>query len=262
MDPPAIGLAAALGVRSLQVHRRPRVAILPTGDELVPPGRPLPKGAIRESNGQALAAAVREAGGEPLLLAPARDLRSSLRRALRRARGADVLLTVGGVSVGARDLVRGALLDAGARLSFWKVAVQPGKPFTFGTWGPTLVFGLPGNPASAFVAFELFVRPALRSLCGLQGDGRVHLFARLARAQLKGAARTLCLRVHLEAVRGAGLPWATPLPSQRSGDLSSLAGADALALLSAGRTRYRRGARVPVVLFRPPSAPAPLRHAP
>jgi molybdopterin molybdotransferase len=262
VDPAAIGLGAALGERWLQVHRRPRVAILPTGDELVPPGRPLRPGAIRESNGQALAAAVREAGGEPLLLAPAGDRPGSLARALRKARGADVLVTVGGISVGTRDLVRGALADAGARLAFWRVAVQPGKPFTFGTWGRAAVFGLPGNPASAFVTFELFVRPALRALAGLPGDGRVHGFARLAEPVEKGGARTLCLRVRLEPGRGPGFPQATPLRTQRSGDLSSLAGADALALLAAGRIGFRRGALVPVVLLRAPAAPGLPRHDP
>jgi molybdopterin molybdotransferase len=173
-----------------------------------------------------------------------------------------VLVTVGGISVGARDLVRGALADAGARLAFWRVAVQPGKPFTFGSWGEGTVFGLPGNPASAFVTFELFVRPALRALAGLPGDGRVHGFARLAEAVEKGAPRTLCLRVRLEPGQGPGCPWAVPLRTQRSGDLSSLAGADALAQLAAGRTRFRRGALVPVVLLRAPAAAAPLRHAP
>ena len=92
---------------------------------------------------------------------------------------------MGGVSVGARDLVRGALRRAGARLRFWRVAIQPGKPFTFGLWNDTVVFGLPGNPASALVTFELFVRPALRALAGLAGDGRVGALVRLARVQDK-----------------------------------------------------------------------------
>lgn len=158
--------------------------------------------------------------------------------------------------------MRGALAEAGARLAFWRVAVQPGKPFTFGTWGGAAVFGLPGNPASAFVTFELFVRPALRALAGLPGDGRVHGFARLAEAVEKSGPRTLCLRVRLEPGRVPETPWAAPLRTQRSGDLSSLAGADALALLDAARTRFRRGARVPVVLLRAPAAPGVLRHDP
>ncbi len=255
IDPAAVGLAAALGYAAVPVHRRPRVLILPTGDELVPPGRRLRPGQIRESNGVALVAAVQDAGGEARKLAAARDQAGSLARALRGARGMDVLLTVGGVSVGARDLVRGALRRAGARLQFWRVAIRPGKPFTFGLWGDRVVFGLPGNPASALVTFELFVRPALRALAGLQGDGRVGAWVRLARAQEKPSELTVYLRVRLGGPPGTpGLPWAEALRTQQSGDLMSLAGADALAILPAGRERFRRGAAVRALLLRPPRA--------
>ena len=178
------------------------------------------------------------------------------------ARGADVLLTVGGVSVGAKDLVRQALTDSGALLAFWRVAVQPGKPFTFGIWEHSAVFGLPGNPASAYVAFELFVRPALRRLAGLVGDGRIHGHVRLAIAWEKAAGRTQCLRVRLGKARGTGHPWATPLWTQRSGDLNSLVGADALALLDAKRTHFRRGAVVPALYLRAPEALESFRHDP
>ncbi len=253
VDPAVVGLAAALGHRELAVHRRPRVVILPTGDELVPPGRRLLPGQIRESNGVALVAAVQEAGGEARKLPAVRDRAGSLERALRGARDLDVLLTVGGVSVGARDLVRGALRRAGARLQFWRVAIRPGKPFTFGLWGDKVVFGLPGNPASALVTFELFVRPALRALSGRVGDGRVSTWVRLARAQEKPAELTVYLRVRLTAPPGTpGLGWAEPLRTQQSGDLTSLAGADALAILPAGPTRLRRGAAVRAIVLRPP----------
>jgi molybdopterin molybdotransferase len=251
VDPPAVGLAAALGLRTLPVSRRPLVAILPTGDELAPPDRRLRPGQIRESNAAALAAAVREAGGEPRILPIASDAPAALARALRAARGADLLLTIGGVSVGPRDLVRDALRGAGARLAFWRVAMRPGKPFTFGTWGDVAVFGLPGNPASALVTFELFVRPALRARAGLAGDGRVHGWVRLARAMEKPPALEVYLRVRLAPPpRAAGLPWAEPLPTQRSGDLSSTVGADALAVLPAGAARLRRGAPVRALLLR------------
>ena len=251
VDPAAVGLAAALGLRSVPVRRRPRVAILPTGDELAPPGRRPGPGQIRESNAAALAAAVRDAGGDPRVLAIAPDAPAALARALRAARGADVLLTIGGVSVGPRDHVRRALQRAGARLAFWRVAMRPGKPFTFGTWGEVAVFGLPGNPASALVTFELFVRPALRARAGLAGDGRVHAWVRLAEAQEKPPALEAYQRVRLgPPPEVAGLPWATPLHTQRSGDLSSLSGADALAVLPAGTARVRRGAPVRAVLLR------------
>jgi molybdopterin molybdotransferase len=164
----------------------------------------------------------------------------------------DVLVTVGGVSVGARDLVRGALRGAGARLRFWRVAIRPGKPFTFGLWGDTVVFGLPGNPASALVTFELFVRPALRAMTGRPGDGRVKTWVRLARDQEKPSELTVYLRVRLTDRPGTvGLPWAEPLRTQQSGDLSSLVGADALAVLPAGTRRLRRGSTVRAVLLRP-----------
>jgi molybdopterin molybdotransferase len=253
VDPGTVGLAAGLGRVELLVRRRPRVAILPTGDEVVPVGAaPLP-GQIVESNGPALAAAVREAGGEPVLLPIARDDAASLRRALAAARGLDVLVTTGGVSVGARDLVRAALTRAGARLDFWRVAMRPGKPFAFGRWGRTAVFGLPGNPASALVTFELFVRPALRALAGQAGPGRLRVRARLASAQEKPAELEAYLRVRLRPARG-GLV-AEPLRTQVSGNLSSAAGHDGLAVLPAGRTRVARGAPVEVIVLHPPHGP-------
>jgi molybdopterin molybdotransferase len=253
LDPAAVAIAASLGKVELLVRRRPRAVILPTGDELVLPEQAPRAGQIRESNGPALAAAVREAGGEARLLAPARDRAESLARALRAARGADLLLTVGGVSVGARDLVRGALERAGARLDFWRVAIRPGKPFTFGLWGRTPVFGLPGNPASALVTFELFVRPAVRALQGLTGDGRLRAWVRLTRELEKPRDLTMFVRVRLGArPRGPAFPWAEPLRTQKSGDLSSLLGADALAVLPAGRARFRRGNVVMARFLRAP----------
>ena len=249
VDPGTIGLAAGLGRSELHVRRRPRVCILPTGDELVPVGRAAGPGQIVESNGHALAAAVREAGAEPLILPIARDESGAIRRAIEAARGVDVLVTSGGVSVGARDLVRTALTRAGARLDFWRVAMRPGKPFTFGRWGRAAVFGLPGNPASALTTFELFVRPALRAMAGLSGTGRLRLTARLASAQEKPAELEVYLRARIRRVDGDLV--AEPLRTQVSGNLSSTAGHDALAVLPAGRTRVPRGARVDVVLLRP-----------
>jgi molybdopterin molybdotransferase len=250
LDPGTIALAAGLGRAELLVHRRPRVAILPTGDELVPVGRVPGPGRIVETNGHALAAAAQDAGAEATLLPVARDEAASLRSALRAARGADVLVTTGGVSVGTRDLVRAALADAGARLDFWRVAMRPGKPFTFGRWEAAAVFGLPGNPASALVTFELYVRPALRALAGLAGTGRLRVEARLGAAQEKPPELEVYLRVRLRPAPG-GLV-AEPLRTQTSGDLSSAAGHDALAVLPAGRARLARGARVEAIVLRAP----------
>jgi molybdopterin molybdotransferase len=249
LDPGAVGLAAALGLARLAVVRRPRVAILATGDEVVPLGRRLAPGQIFESNAHALAAAVREAGGEPHLLGIARDQPAALGRALRRARGADVLVTIGGVSVGDRDLVRSALEAAGTRVDFWRVAIRPGKPLLFGRLGRTLVFGLPGNPASALVDFELFARPALRALGGMTGSGRVRIRARLDAAQVKPADLLVCLRCRV--VRRGEAAWVVAHRTQVSGDLTSSAVVGGLALLPAGRTRIPRGAVVETILLAP-----------
>jgi molybdopterin molybdotransferase len=250
LDPGTIALAAALGRPEVLVHRRPRVAVLPTGDELVPVGRTPGPGQIVESNGHALAAAVRDAGGAPTLLPPAGDDPATLLAALEAARDADALVTTGGMSVGTKDLVRSALARAGARLDFWRVALRPGKPFTFGRWDRTAVFGLPGNPTSALVTFELFVRPGLRAMAGLPGDGRLRVMVRLGAAQEKPPELAVYLRARLRR-DGAELV-AEPLRSQTSGDLSSAVGLDALAILPAGRARLRRGARVEAIVLRPP----------
>jgi molybdopterin molybdotransferase len=251
VDAGAIGLATALGRSEVLVHRRPRVALLATGNELVPMDRMPAPGEILDSNSHTLAAACVEAGAEPVLLPLARDERAPLRAALRAARGFDVLVTSGGVSVGERDLVRSALEAAGARLDFWRVAIRPGKPLAFGRWGRTAVFGLPGNPASAWVTFEIFVRPALRLLAGLPGTGRVEVLARLSRAQEKPRGLTTYLRARARMARGE--VWLDALPTQQSGHLSSLVGVDALAVLPPRPGRLARGARVPAILLRPPA---------
>jgi molybdopterin molybdotransferase len=194
---------------------------------------------------------VAEAGGLATRLPIATDDPAALRSALRRARGADVLVTTGGVSVGDRDLVRQALQAAGARLDFWRVAMRPGKPLAFGRLGRTLVFGLPGNPASALTTFELFARPALRALAGLPGSGRVVVRGRLATAQEKPAELAVYLRVR--AVRHGAALELVPLRTQLSGNLSSTAGVDALAVLPAGRPRQPRGTQVEAILLRAPS---------
>jgi molybdopterin molybdotransferase len=250
VDPGAIGLCASLGRARVAVHHRPRVAILPTGDEVVPLGTRPARGQIVESNSHALAAAVAEAGGRPTILPAAADRLAPLDRAIRRARGFDVLITCGGVSVGDRDLVKEALAGAGARLDFWKVAARPGKPVAFGRLGRTLVFGLPGNPASALVTFELYARPALRALAGLPGAGRTVVTGRLAAPMEKPAGLTVYLRVRAER-RDGGLVLSA-LRTQASGNLSSATGHHALAVLPPGRSRFAANARVEAILVRDP----------
>ncbi len=254
LDAGALALAASLGSPRLDVHRRPRVAILPTGDELVPSGHRRSAGQIVESNGIALAAAAWEAGAEPDVLPPIPDDPRALARALRAVRRHDAIVTVGGVSVGDRDFVREALAAAGARLDFWRVAMRPGKPFAFGRWGKAAVFGLPGNPASALVTFELFVRPALRRLAGLAGSGRLLLPVRLATRVEKPRGLAVFLRVRLRR-DGAALV-AEPLATQVSGNLSSAALLDALAILPARHAALSAGARVEAIVLRAPGTGA------
>lgn len=250
VDPGAVGLAAALGRTELLVHRRPRTGILATGNEIAPAGGPSPPGTIPDSNSHAIAAAAAEAGAVPVVLPVARDDRAALSRALASAEGLDALVTIGGVSVGDRDLVRPVLAGAGAEIDFWRVAMHPGRPMAFARWGRLPVFCLPGNPPSAFGAFEILVRPALRTLQGLSGCGRLELTARLSAPQEKPRELTVYLRCALRESGSGTL--ADPLPGEHhSGPLSSLCGVPALAELPAGVARLPRGARVRVRVLRP-----------
>ena len=166
LGPAQIGALAAAGVSELTVARRPRAAVLTTGSELRLPGEELEPGQIYEANGPIVTAQLRAAGAEVERLAPAADEADAHREALARGLGADVLVTTGGVSVGPHDLVRSVGGQLGVEEVFWRVAVKPGKPLWFGVRDDTLVFGLPGNPVSSLVCFELFVRPAVLALQG------------------------------------------------------------------------------------------------
>jgi molybdopterin molybdotransferase len=166
LRPADIGLLASLGAAVVRVSRRPEVAILATGDELVEIGQPLGPGQIVNSNAYTLAAAVEEAGAVARVLGIARDSADATRRAFADALASDMVLSTGGVSMGSFDIVREVLAGLGVRERFWKVAQKPGKPLTFGVREPTPVFGLPGNPVSALVCFYIYVRPALRAMMG------------------------------------------------------------------------------------------------
>jgi len=244
VDAGTVGLAAALGRTELWVHRRPRTGVLATGSEIAPVDGPAAPGTIPDSNSHAIAAAASEAGALPVVLPVARDDRASLRRALAAAQGLDALVTIGGVSVGDRDLVRPVLAEAGARIDFWRVAMHPGLPAAFGRIGRLPVFCLPGNPASALGAFEILARPALRALQGLAGSGRLELPARLSAPEEK--PRHLTVYLPCELRQSAGTTWAVRLPGEHARPLSSLAGLGALAILPAGVARLRRGAPVAV----------------
>ena len=227
-----IALAAAMNHPWLTVARRPRVAILATGDEVVMPGEPLGRDRIVSSNSIALAAAVRAWGGAPLVLGVAPDEADALRRMVRGARGHDLLVTTGGVSVGERDLVRQTLGGAGMALDFWRIAMRPGKPLMFGRLEGAPVLGLPGNPVSALVCALVFLRPALARLSGLdpdREDARLRRRVALARALPANDRREDYLRSRLVPGPDGALR-ADPFPVQDSSMLAPLARSDCLAV--------------------------------
>ncbi len=229
MTPGRVALAAAMGHGTLPVRRRPRVAILATGDELVAPGNPAGPDQIMASNSFALAGIVAQAGGDPLDLGIARDDHADLARAIgeAKAQSADALVTLGGASVGDHDLVQAALLKAGMTPGFWKIAMRPGKPLMQGKLGDMVVLGLPGNPVSSIVCGHVFVVPLVRAMLGLAPNAMQNLTAaRLGRDLPENDERQDYLRATL-AMTQDGL-MATPFPKQDSSMLATLARADAL----------------------------------
>ncbi len=245
LGPAEIGLLAALNRAQALAHPRPRVAILATGDELVAPGGALAHGQIVDSNSPALAAAAALAGAQVTHVARAADSEDALRAALQRALAeADVVLTTGGVSMGTRDLVKPLLAELGA-VHFGRVAIKPGKPLTFATVGRSLVFGLPGNPVSTLVMFELFVRPALRLLGGQRAIQRPRASARLRAAIRHEPDRLEFQRAVL--TEDADGPWADITGGQSSSRLLSMVGANALVLVPQGTGDLPAGAWVEAV---------------
>jgi molybdopterin molybdotransferase len=239
VGPVQVGALAAAGLAAVRCHRRPRVAVLATGTELRGPGERLGPGEIYESNTAMLAVQLRRAGAVPDVLGVAADDAAATRAALERGLAADVLVTSGGVSVGEHDLVRGILGELGAAEVFWRVAVKPGKPIAFATRGETLVFGLPGNPVSSLVGFELFVRPALLALQGAAAPAPAFLPGRLAGSLRRNPGRD-------ELVRARAEPGGTlqPVRGQDSHMIVRAAAANALVLVPRGDGELPDGAEV------------------
>ena len=250
IGPGEVALLAAQGILELAVHRRPRVTILSSGDELIEPSAGPPKrGQTVNGNAYALAQAVRDAGGVPLVGPIVLDTREATEAAVAAGLEADVLVTTGGVSVGDHDHMGPALARrCGEALGFWKVALKPGKPLLFGRAGACAVFGLPGNPASALVTFELFVRPLLLALQGHARVRRRPLTAIAAHPLPAGGQRAEYLRCALTP-QPNGTLLADSRRSQSSGALSSLAGADALLIRPIGAPAVEPGGEVRVLLL-------------
>lgn len=224
-----IGLAAAANNPWVTVHRRPRIAILATGDEIALPGDPIPPGGIVSSNAHALAALVRAAGGEALVLPIAPDDRAAIAEAAEAAGHCDMLVTTGGASVGEHDLVQAALGPEGFALDFWKIAMRPGKPLIWGRLGRTPLLGLPGNPVSALVCGAIFLVPALAVLSGQPAAPPPTRRAVTGTALAANDGRFDHLRATLSADPDGRLV-ATAFRAQDSSMLATLARADALVL--------------------------------
>jgi molybdopterin molybdotransferase len=242
LEPARLGALAAAGVSEVTCARRPRAAYLTTGTELRPPGAELEPGQIYEANGVILAAQLASAGAEVERLAPVADEAAAHREALARGLEADVLVTSGGVSVGPHDLVRAVGAELGIEEVFWRVAVKPGKPLWFGVRDRTLVFGLPGNPVSALVGFELFVRPAVLALQGASEPGPRFEAGLLERPVRRNTARDELVRARSSLRDGEVV--LEPVSGQESHMIVRAAEADALALVPRGEGELAEGARV------------------
>jgi molybdopterin molybdotransferase len=247
LGPAEIGLLASLGFGRVRVARRPRVAVLATGSELVPLGSPVGPGQIRNSNSYTAFGQVREAGGEPVLLGIARDDREETRRLVARALEEDVAITSGGVSVGEFDFVKDVQDELGVERLFWGVRVKPGKPVSFGTRGATLVFGVPGNPVAAMVCFEFYVRPALLAMQGRKDVYRPHFTAVSEEPVAPARDRVEARRCRL-GVRDGAWTFSTTGP-QGSGILRSMALADGLVFVPTGFAGGPAGTALTVMLL-------------
>ncbi len=245
LRPQDVGMLAMLGLAEVRVYHQPRVAILSSGDELLPPGAPPQPGKIYESNAYTLAALVREAGGQPIHLGIAADRAEAVQKRLDRAveTGAHLILSSAGVSVGAFDFVR-SVVEKHGELGFWRVNMRPGKPLAFGNYRGVPFVGLPGNPVSAFVGFEVFVRPGLYKMMGLEGWQPV-----VRKAVLEEPVSSDGRESYLRAVVAEkdGALYARLTGHQGSGNQFSLVQANAFVVVPAGVKSLSPGAEVEIL---------------
>ena len=254
LGPAQLALLAALGETEPSCHPGPRVAVIPTGDELVDPALEPGPGQVADVVSSALPAAVAEAGGEPLLVRRAADTEEEVRRALRDARNADLVVTVGGVSMGEYDFVR-RVIETEGELDFWRVAMRPGKPLAVGRVAGTPVVGLPGNPVSALVGFEVYVLPAMLAMSGRGGWSRPRRRCTLT----QDASTPAGLRTFVRAVVTAGDAGleVTPLPGQGSHQMRWMAAANALIDVAEDVSDIAAGQEVEAIILDHPPGPPP-----
>jgi molybdopterin molybdotransferase len=241
-----VGLAAAMNHPWLRVRRRPRVAILATGDEIVRPGDPIGPNQIVSSNALALSALVRSVGGDPIMLGIAPDETDALRRMAAGAAGMDLFVTTGGASVGDHDLVRSGLTQDGLALDFWSIAMRPGKPLMFGALNGVPMLGLPGNPVSSMVCAIIFLKPALEALLGLATTNEPRQTALLAIDLKENDRRQDYLRARLQ-IGDDQVRRVTPFGKQDSSMISPLAAADCLVVRPPHAPAARAGTPVEII---------------
>jgi molybdopterin molybdotransferase len=246
LRPQEFGVLASVGRTAAKMFPAPQVAVLSTGDEIVEPSQVPGPGQIRNGNGAMVTAQVSRAGGSPRFLGIARDRVESLRALITEGLQSDMLVLSGGVSAGKLDLVPGVLQELGVQAHFHKVEMKPGKPVFFGTRGTTPVFGLPGNPVSALVCFELFVRPAIYRLKGYADPGPKMVHALLAEDFAHRSDRPT---YHAAVLQSGETGWQVrPVPWFGSPDLRGVLAANAFAVLPAGEHQFRAGHRLPVLV--------------
>jgi molybdopterin molybdotransferase len=247
LKPQDLGLLATLGMAHVTVHKKPRVALLSSGDELLPVDAPLEPGKIRDSNSYTLAAAIEKAGAEVMRLGVAKDSREDVTALFDKAvkENVDLIVSSAGVSVGAFDFIK-EVIEANGSMDFWRVNMRPGKPLAFGTYRGINFIGLPGNPVSAFVGFEVFVRPVLGRMSGSMDGNRQTIQVR-CEEEIESDGRESYLRATLRSENGILLAKLTG--HQGSGNLLSLVQADALLIIPAGVKCVPAGQEVKAIVL-------------